>query len=276
MKWEKNKVSELLPNDIAVVGLPFDDFSSYLKGPTKAPDKIREALNCGSSNWITESGLDLENHPRLKDLGDIPDITHPKDVIKPMQQILNTGAKILSLGGDHSLAYGTIKAHASKFKHLTVLQMDAHTDLYDEFEGNKFSHACPFARIMEEGLVDRLVQVGIRTVSPHQKEQAEKFGVEIIQMKDFNPTQDLKLDGDIYLSLDLDVLDPAFASGISHHEPGGMTTRQLLDFLKLQNLNLVGAEIMEYNPNRDINGMTGMVAALFYKEIAGLMLKAFS
>lgn len=267
-----SKVQSLQPNEIGVIGLPFDDFSSFMQGPAKAPDEIRKMLQNGSMNMCSESGLDLEATGILKDLGNIDSIKHPKDIVAPIEEFIEGGGKIISLGGDHSLSYGTIKGHAKRYTNLTVLHLDAHPDLHDEYDGNEYSHACPFARVMDQGLTSRLIQVGIRTLTPHQQEQAEKFNVEIIQMKDWTPSIDLKLEGPVYLSFDIDVLDPAFAPGISHHEPGGMSTRDAINFINNQKMELVGADIMEYNPDRDFNGVTGTLCAKLLKEIATKML----
>lgn len=262
-------IKSLKENDVALLGLCFDEFSSFLKGPVLAPAKIREALHCGAMNLCTESGVDLGLLPNFKDLGDLNNITHPNDVIKPIAQIVESGARTLFLGGDHSLTYGIVKGHAKTYEDLSILHLDAHPDLYDELDGNRYSHACPFARIMEEGLAKRLVQVGIRTLNTHQKEQAERFGVEIVHMKDWHKDLTIDLKGPVYLSLDIDVLDPAFAPGISHHEPGGFSTRELIDFIGKQTLNLIGADLVEYNPKRDTHDMTAMVCAKLLKEIVG-------
>jgi len=160
-----------------------------------------------------------------------------------------------------------------KFQNLNILQFDAHPDLYDELDGNRFSHACPFARIMEENLAERLVQVGIRTLTGHQHEQAKRFGVEIIEMKNFEAAKEIAFDGPVYISLDMDCLDPAFAPGVSHHEPGGMSSRDVLEIIQNLKGKLVGADIVEYNPKRDFQGMTGMVAGKLLKEIIGRMLE---
>jgi len=120
---------------------------------------------------------------------------------------------------------------------------------------------------MEAGLARRLVQVGIRTLNAQQKAQAEKFGVEIIQMAEWQPGMALNLTGPLYLSLDLDGLDPAFAPGVSHHEPGGLTTREVINLIQTIDVPLVGADIVELNPVRDVVGMTTAVAAKLLKEI---------
>ena len=125
---------------------------------------------------------------------------------------------------------------------------------------------------MEENLVTRLVQVGIRTMNPHQRAQAERFGVEINEMRDWQPGTVIEFDGPVYLSLDLDVLDPAFAPGTSHHEPGGFSTREVLGIIQNLRAPVVGADIVELNPVRDPLGITAMAAAKLLKEVLALML----
>ena len=155
---------------------------------------------------------------------------------------------------------------------LSILHFDAHPDLYETYAGSRFSHACPFARILETGRIDRLVQVGIRGMNDLQRRQVEKYGVTCIEMKDFRPDMPMELKGPLYISLDMDVLDPAYAPGVSHHEPGGMTTRDVLKLIQSIQCPIVGADIVEYNPDRDMNEMTAAVAAKFLKELAGIML----
>ncbi|HEU5368900.1 MAG TPA: arginase family protein, partial [Ktedonobacterales bacterium] len=145
---------------------------------------------------------------------------------------------------------------------------------YDEFNGERFTHASPFARIMEEGLAQRLIQVGIRAMTPHQRDQARRFGVEVIAMRDYHPDLAFKIEGPVYVSLDLDALDPAFAPGVSHHEPGGLTVRDVLHLLWRIGAPIVGADIVEYNPVRDHADRTAMVAAKFYKELVALLLRS--
>ena len=157
---------------------------------------------------------------------------------------------------------------------LTILHLDAHADLYDEFEGDRYSHACPFARIMEEKLADRLVQVGIRTMTGHLRDQAKRFGAEVIDMRAWEAGKRPVTTGAVYLSLDLDVLDPAFAPGVSHWEPGGLATRDVIGVIQSVGGTLIGADVVEYNPVRDPTGVTAMVAAKLVKEIASRMLSS--
>jgi arginase family enzyme len=163
-----------------------------------------------------------------------------------------------------------IEALADRQGPVDILHFDAHPDLYDDFEGNPRSHASPFARIMERGLARRLVQVGIRTLNRHCRDQAERFGVEVVEMRCFAPEAVPQPEGPLYISLDMDGFDPAFAPGVSHHEPGGLSVRDVLAVLDRVRAPVVGADIVEYNPSRDLNGVTAVLAAKLVKEVAAL------
>jgi len=256
---------------ITLQGILFDEKSSYLRGPALAPPLIRKAYHSDSANYFAENGMEIL--PELwEDKGDF-EIKDYFDIEKITSENLQSESPLITLGGDHSITYPILKAYFKKYGAIDVLHIDAHADLYDDFEGDKYSHACPFARIMENKLANRLVQIGIRTLSKHQAEQAYKFGVEIIQMKDFDSNQLPKFKNPIYLSLDIDGLDPAFAPGVSHHEPGGLSTREVLHIIQSIDVPIIGADIVEYNPTRDINDTTAIVSAKLMKEIAAKMLE---
>ena len=260
---------------VTIVGVPFDEHSSFLRGTAGAPAKIREALHSASANLCAESGRDLGGEDRFTDAGDlaVPSGAAAFAAIEQgIGELLDGGDRLVVLGGDHAVTYPIVRAFARRHKALTILHLDAHPDLYDELGGDRLSHACPFARIMEEGLVARLVQMGIRTMTPLQRVQAERFGVEVITVDRWAAEVGAGLTGPLYLSLDLDVLDPAFAPGLSHHEPGGVSTRDVLEVIQRIAAPLVGADIVEYNPVRDLNGVTAMVAAKCVKEIVDRML----
>jgi arginase len=263
---------------VAVVGVPYDEQSSFMKGPAKAPPKIREAFNSDSTNKCTESGLDLSQQSNFFDVGDLElkkDLNVLGYIEHIYQELLDNQVRVLSLGGDHAVTLPIIQAYEKHYPDLNILHFDAHPDLYDELGGNRYSHACPFARIMEEGLVKKLVQVGIRTMTPHQQEQADRFNVTVIDMKSWpKGLSNLRFTGPVYISLDLDVLDPAYAPGVSHLEPGGLRTRDVITIIQQIKAPIVGADIVEYNPVRDINGMTAMVAAKLMKELSAKMLIA--
>jgi agmatinase len=261
---------------VSLLGVPFDANSSFLRGPAHAPQLIREALYSDSTNLWTEDGLDLGHPGTIYDAGDLdlPESSIPafSAIESAVWRTLGLGHPLISLGGDHSITYPIIRGFRPRWPDLTILHFDAHPDLYDELGGKKHSHACPFARIMEEKLARRLVQVGIRTMNGHQAEQARKFGVEVITMREFTRFAELKLEGPLYISFDVDVLDPAFAPGVSHYEPGGMTVREALNCIQSLQTHVVGADIVEYNPARDLHTQTAMVCAKILKEIAAKIL----
>lgn len=260
---------------VHVCGVPWDAKSSFMRGCADAPNKIWEAFNCYSANCCSETGIDLGKDEHLTFHGNMTLSSGNKvleEITEQTATIVSEDTFPLFLGGDHAITYPLVKGLVQKYKDLNILHFDAHPDLYDNQVGDKYGHGCPFARIMEEGLVKRLVSVGIRTMTPHQKEQAKRFGVEIVDMISFDPRTIIEFDGPVYLSLDLDVLDPAYAPGISHHEPGGLSTRELISVIQRFNGNLIGGDIVEYNPYRDIQNMTAMVAAKLMKEIATRML----
>lgn len=266
---------EINPGDILVVGIPFDKNSSFRRGPALAPQRIREALFCELSNMWTENLIYLGELSCWEIIDDMKLSSQENEfeqIENEIRQLLKRRQRVISLGGDHSITYPIIRAFGEQYQNLNILHLDAHPDLYDEHDGNQYSHACPFARILEENRAKRLVQVGIRTMTGHQHEQAKRFGVEIIEMKDIVKIKQIAFDGPVYLSLDLDCLDPAYAPGVSHHEPGGMSTREVLGIIHNFKGRLVGADIVEYNPERDVHGMTGMVAGKLLKEIIGRMM----
>jgi arginase len=261
---------------IICLGIPLDENSSYLKGAALAPEKIRDAFYCDSTNRFTEDNIDVTPWNAVKDAGDLKLSEMPKafsEIESAVYDHVISRRKVISLGGDHSITYPVIKAFARKYQKLNILHIDAHADLYDEFEHNRYSHACPFARIMEEDLAKRLVQIGIRTLNPHQRDQIRRYDVETIEMKDWSDDYQFRFDGPVYVSIDLDALDPAFAPGVSHYEPGGFSTRQLINVIQKLRGNLIGADIVELNPSRDINGMTAMAAAKLFKELIAKMLR---
>ena len=152
-----------------------------------------------------------------------------------------------------------------------MLQIDAHGDLYSEFEGDRYSHACPFTRILEDGLIARLVQVGIRTLNAEQRDNAARFGVETIDMRAWAAGSRPSIQGPVYFSIDMDGLDPAFAPGVSHREPGGLTVRDVLTLIQSISGPVLGADVVEFNPSQDPVGLTAPVCAKIVKELAAVM-----
>ncbi|EGB16369.1 agmatinase [Pseudodesulfovibrio mercurii] len=260
---------------IPVIGVPLDHNSSYLRGPAKGPFALVQALHCDSANLWTETGFDLGpvlDHRGALGLND-PDTAFAV-IEEAAFQAGRAGLRPIFLGGDHSVTHPLVRGLGRAVGDFAILHFDAHPDCYHEFEGNPHSHACPFARIMEAQLCTRLVSVGIRTAHGHQREQRERFGIEWLEMKDRANWPKLSFDVPVYVSVDLDALDPAFAPGVSHHEPGGLSTRELLDVLHGLDAPVIGADVVELNPDRDLNGVTAMTGAKILREIAGMMLSA--
>ncbi|MEM7347967.1 MAG: arginase family protein, partial [Chloroflexota bacterium] len=160
---------------VAVLGIPLDENSSFMRGPAQAPPRIRQVLHNGAANLTTERGIDLDANDNWYHVGDL-DLDQGEQaftqITDSVADLLGQDQKVLTLGGDHSITYPIMRAYAEKYPNLTIVQLDAHPDLYDELDGNRRSHACPFARIMENGLAQRLIQIGIRTMNAHQQEQA--------------------------------------------------------------------------------------------------------
>lgn len=259
---------------ISILGIPYDAGSSFLKGAVHGPAVIRRCFSSPSSNTFSENEVDVGNHPQIDyqdDLG-LGTGRNARDQIESaIRNLVMDGHKVLSLGGDHSITYPILKGYASKFGKLNVLQFDAHPDLHPEFEGDLYSHACPFARAFDDQLINHLTQVGIRTINNSQRAQIDKFEVEVITARDFQFTE-MELTDPVYISLDLDVFDPAFAPGVSHHEPGGLSVRDVIAAIQDLPVPIIGADIVELNPTRDTNEMTGMVAAKCMKELLAKML----
>ena len=252
--------------NISLLGIPHDDNSSFMKGPSEAPAPIRRELfsDCYSS-W-SESGIDVFADGRLIDHGDIQfsSTADPWDAIEEkVTRVIESGDALICLGGDHAITHPIVRAMRRRHPVLTILHIDAHADIYHAYQGNRRSHASPFARIMEEGLADRLIQVGLRTINDHHREQFKRC----------RETLPLNLKTPVYVSLDMDALDPAYAPGVSHREPGGLSTREVIDLIHAIDQPIVGADVVEYNPRCDIAGITATVAAKLVKEISGMMVK---
>lgn len=286
---------------LALLGAPWDGSSSFVRGAAGAPPLIRQALWSPSTNTATEAGVSIEP-AAFDDLGDLSLSDAGSQARAAIEHavrgILGSNRVPIALGGDHSITYPVLRAFGGR-PVATILHIDAHGDLYDEFPlpastpaqrlegapaplrpaepgaqpGDRYSHACPFARIMEEGLARRLVQVGIRTATPHLKAQAARFGVEVYDAREWRDVPVGALEGPIYVSLDLDGLDPAFAPGVAHPEPGGLATRDVVTLLHRIMAPVAGGDIVEYNPRFDVRDLTARVAAKLLKELMAVAMR---
>jgi agmatinase len=261
-----------------LIGLPYDATSSFLRGSAAGPSAIRAALDSSAGNGWSESLVDTRAPGVLTDAGDVvvplESASARASIQAGVASILAEGALPLALGGDHAVTYPVVRAIHAAHGPVTILHIDAHPDLYDEYDGDRFTHATPFARIMEERLATRLVQVGIQAMNRHQREQVARFGVEVIDMRAWSGGERPSVAaGPVYVSIDLDGIDPSHTPGVSHREPGGLTVRDVIGLIQGVGGELVGADVVELNPSRDVSDLTAMVAAKLVRELAARMLR---
>jgi len=259
---------------IKLWGVPWDRHSSHERGPAEAPEATRRALNSPAGNGFAENGVFVLDPSVLRDVGDVH-LTgtdeDPHDIEAGALRHLADGSKVIALGGDHAVTWPIFRAVAQRWPQCSIVHFDAHPDLYDDFEGDPFSHASPFARIMESGLAGGLVQVGIRASTPHQAEQQKRFGVKCFGPEAVEGAIAALPSGPVYVSIDLDGLDPAYAPGVNHYEPGGLSVREVLRVVRAIPGEIVAADVVELNPHRDRHDQTAQVAAKFVKELASRM-----
>jgi len=276
--------------DVAVVGIPFDSGTSYRSGTRFGPRKIREA---SLLLWGHNQILKVAPAEKLKivDYGDVNII--PVDIKAANQAITSEVAAILkenvtvaALGGDHSITLPLLRAHAEKHGPLAVIHFDSHPDTWDfEYQSHPFSHGTPFRRALEEGLVDpeAYVQVGIRgsTTSADDLADARQLGARVITIDEAfeigipavaKIIQEKVGQRPIYVSLDIDVVDPAFAPGTGTPEVGGFNSYQMLQLLRsLQGLELIGFDLVEVSPPYDHSDITSILAANLVFELLSLI-----
>lgn len=274
---------------VAIVGVPYDGATSYRSGARFGPRAIREQslLLWGYHNALAVSPFaDL----RVIDFGDLDII--PVDVLQThhriehdARSIIATGTTMLTLGGDHSITLPLLRAHAHKYGPLAVIHFDAHPDTWDhEFGSNKFSHGTGFRRALEEKLIDNTayVQIGIRgpTIGPDDYADAIDLGARMITLDEaffmgipavISTIRNHVGDRPVYLSFDIDALDPAFAPGTGTPEVGGFTSQQVLQMLRgLVGLNFIGFDLVEVAPPFDHSGITSILAANLAFEFLAL------
>ena len=267
------------PAPVGVLGIPFDANSSFRRGPARAPAAIRTAMGSEAGNAWSERGVRVWPSDSVVDHGDlrVAQRARSRAPIDAIERGVTRAAaitpRLLLIGGDHAVSYPAVRAMAQRWGRMSILHFDAHPDMYPDFQGNPYSHASPMARILEEGLVDRLVQVGIRSPSPPQDAIGRKYRVEVHAAFDLARLARLKFSSPLYFSIDLDGLDPAFAPGVSHPEPGGLTVRQVLDVIgSVRAPAIVGGDVVELNPRLDPSGITAVVAAKLARELLARMI----
>jgi len=282
-------IHEVERADVAVLGIPFDSGVSYRPGARFGPSHVR-----ASSKLLREFNPVQQIEPfgaqQVVDAGDLA--CNPFDIEQAIQQIdaglrtvVETGAKPMTIGGDHTIALPLLRVMREIHGPIAVVHFDAHLDTWDTYFGAPYTHGTPFRRASEEGLLDRsgCMHVGIRgpLYSKEDLTDDQILGFQVLGSHDMD---DLGWRGAVeriktrvgnrptYISLDIDVLDPAFAPGTGTPEAGGLTSRELLNILRaFSEINLVGADIVEVAPAYDHAEITGIAAAHASYEIISAM-----
>lgn len=275
--------------DIAVLGVPFDGGVTNRSGTRHGPRELRNQ----SSLMRTIHPVTLRNpfdQSRVGDLGDV-DFSQPhdipsccEDIERAIIAIANAGARPLVAGGDHTISYPILKALA-KSGPLSLIHIDAHTDTWDSFAGNKLMHGTPFRRAVEAGAIDpkRTIQIGIRGAQNASEgwDYSRDSGMRVMVMDEvvdkgipavISEARRVVGDRPVYVSFDIDALDPVYAPGTGTPEAGGFTTREAIQLLRgLNGLPLIGADLVEVSPPYDTNGLTALHGATIMYELLCLM-----
>ncbi len=275
--------------DIAVIGIPFDSGTSFRPGARFGPAHIREHSRQLHPYHQTH-GFHLFRDLQAVDAGDIG--VGPYDVAKAINTIqvaasrfARQGTTLVALGGDHTIALPLLRAVAAEHGPVAVLHFDAHLDTWDVLHGAAVWHGSPFRRAAEEGLIDlgRSQHVGVRggIYGPTELEEDSRAGFEIIRAEEFLDRSAVDIveqirsrlgSVPIYISVDIDVLDPAHAPGTGTPEVAGITTSQLFAVLRgLRGLDIVGCDVVEVAPGYDHAGITGLAAAHTAWELMALV-----
>lgn len=258
------------------LGIADDSQSSFLGGPASAPGSVRDAYDGRCFNATTELGVDVA--ARVMDLGDLRPAPSWDASARAYEAAvaaqLSRGVTPFVVGGDHAVTVPVVRAFRN-LEAVHVVQVDAHPDLYPELDGNPDSHACTGARLLELDHVLSVTQLGIRTMNEIQERQRERFSDRLFihearALKQEMPRLAHIPEGaPVYITIDIDGIDPAFAPGVSHPVPGGLTTRQALDLVQRGHWKLVGMDVVEVNPSRDVNQQTAILAARLLHEGIG-------
>ena len=273
------RLDQVTRADVAVLGVPFDSGVSYRPGARFGPQHVR-----ASSKLLRNYHPALDVSPfgvqQVADAGDIA--LNPFDLIEAMDTLADAaagfaadGVRLLTIGGDHTVALPLLRAVAGRHGPVAVLHFDAHLDTWDTYFGAPYTHGTPFRRAGEEGLLDpeRCLHVGIRgpLYAPSDLRDDAAVGFQVLPADDYQDATVASIveqvrarlgDGPVYVSIDIDVLDPAAAPGTGTPEAGGLTSRELLHTLRgLVGLDIVGADIVEVAPVYDHAEITGIAAA---------------
>lgn len=263
---------ELAGADVALLGVPYDGTTSFRPGARSGPDALRQ-VSSGLESYSPERDLDLDDLT-LADLGNL-EIGHgaPRPVLEALtagvRHILDAGALPLVLGGEHSITPGAVRAVAERYPDLAIVQLDAHADLRADYLGERDNHACAMRRCLDVVGSERMLQVGIRSGTREEFQELRSTGRLVAPRADALREALERIEGPIYLTVDLDVFDPALLPGTGTPEAGGIdwpTFAALLDVLSSR--QIVAADVVELAPQLDPTGCSSVLAAKVVREIA--------
>jgi len=270
--------------DIALLGIPFDGGTTYRPGPRFGPRHVR-AHSVLILSWNPVLNVNPFAKYRIADYGDLS--VNPlsiedtfRRVEEQMKPLHDAGTRCVSVGGDHSLSLPLLRAINKRHGPVAVIQFDAHNDLWDEYFGSRYSHGTPFRRAIEENLIRKgaFLQVGLRgqVYSEHDFDFAKEHRVKMITAEEFH-TRGITLfrrqlkafrGKPVYITLDIDSVDPAYAPGTGTPQVGGFTSIQILELVRaLRGLNIVGCDVVEVSPSYDSSEITSLLAANLLYEL---------
>jgi agmatinase len=276
--------SDLEGASFVAVGVPYDATATFRHGARDGPSAIRHA-SYNFETWLLELGLDLDDVP-IHDAGDIPEVFAPGDMIDLVEKVIvdlaGEGRVPLLLGGEHNATEGALRALAHRHPDLSVLMLDAHLDFRNEYLGEPRSHSCATRRSSEVVGVKNIAVLGVRSVSPDEMEAAQDDGLAFssadrVREEGLDAVLDDLLgptgNRPLYLSLDLDVLDPSHAPGVQNPEPWGLAPLDIRHVIDKVAPRLVGFDVMECAPIHD-GGQTALVAARLLRHAIGAIWQA--
>lgn len=277
--------------DVAILGIPFDSGTSYRPGARFGPQAIRQASRHLRYNFHPAYGTEPFREFQVADAGDVPcnpySITEAIDQIESSaSELLSSVGALISLGGDHTIAVPLLRAMHRRHGAVALVHFDAHLDTWDTYFGAPYTHGTPFRRAAEEGLFDdqASMHVGIRgpLYSSEDLAQDAELGFKVIHCDELNEQgpdhvaariRDRVGDVPLYLSIDIDVLDPAHAPGTGTPEVAGLSSRELINILRgLRGIRMVGGDIVEVAPAYDHAEITSLAAATIAFELVNLIL----
>lgn len=268
------KLSSYENSRVAVLPIPYDLTLSYASGSRNGPQAIiaasRQLETYDDDLQCDPSEMGIVTLPELEQITSSPEAMN-EEIFRACTKLCNDGKFVLTLGGEHSISSGLVKAHKERYPDLSVIQIDAHTDLRDTYQGSKYSHACVMSRVAE--LVS-FIGVGLRSFSGAENEQ--KYESNIIRPKDLRKKPDIlrnkltDLSDNIYITIDLDGLDPSIMPSVGTPEPGGLTWDEVIGIIDLigEHKSIIGADIVELSPRRGFEYADFTAAKLAYKVIA--------